>query len=199
MNDRQALEAFRRRRGLLAADDVEAWLQAAGLDLSELVARIRSGRTEDLVAAQPAPQERPAPERPAAMQEGEVAPPQVWMRRPGTCGAAALLVVLRVLRVTPPAGPLVGPGASLDEIVSVARELGLPATAAKASRARLEELSRPFVAHVDGVHWIVVHRVEAASVVISDPARGAGRLSRAAFEARWTGWCALFGPAVQSH
>lgn len=186
------LEAFRRERGLLSGDDLEAWLEAAGLDEREWCRRVAAGE----VAGLPGCVRR----RPGAAAEAPVPmaapPPQLWMDRQGACGDAALRVVCRVLGA--PAEPSLRQEATLVEIVEGAAAAGLHATPLKVSRRRLDELPVPWIAHVDGEHWIVVHRVEGASVIASDPARGAGRLGRGAFEARWSGWCAVFAPFVQS-
>ncbi len=82
-------------------------------------------------------------------------------------------------------------GTSLAGIVSGAQELGLRARAVKASKTRLHELPMPFVAHVEGNHWVVVYDADEKGVRIADPALGLTRQSRAEFDERWSGYAAL--------
>lgn len=187
-----ALEAFRRERGLLAGDDLDAWLAAAGLTEQEWSLRVLTGDTHGLPGALPAAGPQPAA-APVALPHP---PPHEWVLFPRTCGDAALRLVCRVLAA--PAAARLPEEATLAEIVDGAAAAGLCATALKVSRRRLAELPVPWIAHVDGGHWVVVHGAAEDEVVVSDPARGAGKLERGAFEARWSGWCAVFAPVVQS-
>lgn len=196
MNESDALEAFRRERGLLAADDLRSWLRLAGLSAEEWAERVLAGRIEDLPEVVATSPHRPPPQAPQPLPAGETRPPQVWMRRPGTCADAALRVVCQSRGLTPPARQLVEADAGLDRIVAAAAALGLTARAVKASRHRLDELTPPFIAHVDEHHWLVVHRVGSGEVVVSDPARGSGRLGRRQFAARWSGWAAVLEAPV---
>ena len=189
------LEAFRRDRGLLAADDLVAWLAAAGLGADDWADRVLAGDTAGLPAVRPARRDRPLPTTPWSASGADM-PPQVWMDRPAGCGEAALCVVLQVLRPASGARPALPADASLTDIVTAAREAGLAATPVKASRHRIARLPTPWIAHVDDGHWIVVHRAGPDEAVVSDPALGAGSISAAALQARWSGWAAVFGAPV---
>src|SRR5207244_82977 len=50
----------------------------------------------------------------------------------------------------------------------------------------------PAIVHWEGNHWIVLHDVDEQFVRVADPARGLRKLPRREFEAKWTGYAALF-------
>ncbi len=83
-------------------------------------------------------------------------------------------------------------GASLKAICEGANELGLAARAVKASPPGLSQLPLPAIIHWDGNHWVVLYDVDDGHVKISDPAVGKRRMKRADFEAKWSGYAALF-------
>ncbi|HEX7787150.1 MAG TPA: ABC transporter transmembrane domain-containing protein, partial [Methylomirabilota bacterium] len=114
------------------------------------------------------------------------------------CGAAALATVCRhfgrrvslarIRQLVQTASD----GTSLRALCRAAETLGLAARSVKASRRHLDELPLPAIAHWDGNHWVVIYDVDATHVRVSDPALGLRRLARAEFEAKWTGYVALF-------
>ena len=81
-----------------------------------------------------------------------------------------------------------GRGSSLQELADCARGLGLDAFAIRATPDRLEELPRPFVAHVDDRHWVLVRDCTDDAVVLEDPAAGPQAVRRVVFDGRWTGF-----------
>src|SRR5213594_4270665 len=50
----------------------------------------------------------------------------------------------------------------------------------------------PAIVHWEGNHWIVLYDVDAQFVRVADPGRGLRKLPRREFEAKWTGYAALF-------
>ena len=50
----------------------------------------------------------------------------------------------------------------------------------------------PAIVHWEGNHWIVLYDVDEQFVRVADPARGLRKLPRREFEAKWTGYAALF-------
>jgi ABC-type bacteriocin/lantibiotic exporter with double-glycine peptidase domain/CRP-like cAMP-binding protein len=114
------------------------------------------------------------------------------------CGAAALAMVcrhhgrrvalVRIRQLTQGAAD----GASLSDLCRAAQALGLSARSVKASRRHLDSLPLPAIAHWEGNHWVVICDVAASVVRVADPALGERALPRTEFEARWTGYVALF-------
>ncbi len=126
--------------------------------------------------------------------------PHVQQVDAADCGAASLAMVARhhgkrisLTRAREVARVGID-GASLAGLAHGGRELGFEVRPIKASRRNLGEVPLPAVAHWDGVHWLVVHRVSDEHVWVADPALSRLRIPRSEFERRWTGYLALFEP-----
>ena len=85
-------------------------------------------------------------------------------------------------------------GASLQGLVNAAESLGFAVRPIKGTLDGLEQKSLPAIAHWKGNHYIVVYAITRRRVVVSDPALGRRTLSRAAFQAGWTGYTLLLMP-----
>jgi len=83
-------------------------------------------------------------------------------------------------------------GTSLKALSRAANELGLAARALKISLRNLPLMPLPAIVHWEGDHWIVLHDVDEQFVRVADPAFGLRKLPRREFEAKWTGYAALF-------
>src|SRR5213592_2662910 len=83
-------------------------------------------------------------------------------------------------------------GTSLKALSRTATELGLAARALKISLRNLSLMPLPAIVHWEGNHWIVLYDVDAQFVRVADPGRGLRKLPRREFEAKWTGYAALF-------
>jgi HlyB family type I secretion system ABC transporter len=83
-------------------------------------------------------------------------------------------------------------GTSLKALSRAASELGLAARALKISLRNLPLMPLPAIVHWEGDHWIVLHDVDEQFVRVADPAFGLRKLPRREFEAKWTGYAALF-------
>ncbi len=83
-------------------------------------------------------------------------------------------------------------GTSLKALVRTATELGLAARALKVSLRNLSLMPVPAIVHWEGDHWIVLYDVDPDFVRVADPALGLRKLPRREFEAKWTGYAALF-------
>ena len=83
-------------------------------------------------------------------------------------------------------------GTSLKAISRAATELGLAARALKISLRNLPLMPLPAIVHWEGNHWIVLYDVDQQFVRVADPASGLRKLPRREFEAKWTGYAALF-------
>lgn len=86
-------------------------------------------------------------------------------------------------------------GASLQGLATAAQTLGYDVLPVRASLGRLDLYSNPWVAHWQGIHYLVVWRVKGdGRILIADPARGKRWLSRSEFETGWTGYALLLNP-----
>ena len=83
-------------------------------------------------------------------------------------------------------------GTSLKALVRAATELGLAARALKVSLRNLPMMPLPAIVHWEGNHWIVLYDVDPEFVRVADPALGLRKPLRREFEAKWTGYTALF-------
>lgn len=83
-------------------------------------------------------------------------------------------------------------GTSLKALCRAASELGLAARALKVSLRNLPMMPLPAIAHWEGNHWLVVYDVDPDFVRVADPALGVRKIPRREFEAKWTGYAALF-------
>ena len=83
-------------------------------------------------------------------------------------------------------------GTSLKALVGAATELGLAARALKVSLRNLPMMPLPAIVHWEGNHWIVLYDVAEQFVRVADPELGLRKLPRREFEAKWTGYAALF-------
>jgi ATP-binding cassette subfamily B protein len=70
--------------------------------------------------------------------------------------------------------------------------LGLAARSVKASGQDLRQMPLPAIVHWEGNHWIVLYDVGDKEVRVADPAVGLRRLGREEFEAKWSGYAALY-------
>ncbi len=83
-------------------------------------------------------------------------------------------------------------GTSLKALCHAAAELGLAARALKVSPRNLPQMPLPAIVHWEGNHWMVLHEVGDAHVMVNDPASGERSIALDEFENRWTGHAALF-------
>jgi ATP-binding cassette subfamily B protein len=83
-------------------------------------------------------------------------------------------------------------GTSLRAIVRTGEELGLATRSIKTSARRLDHMPLPAIVHWDAHHWIVLVSINRGHVDVVDPALGRRRLTREAFDAKWSGYAALF-------
>lgn len=167
-------------------------------------------------AIPPRPEPAQAGAEPAPAPEPEVAPfaddegrfvkrkkrirkfPHVLQIDEMDCGAASLAIVCRhygkavsLARIRQLSHTSLD-GTSLRAICQSATELGLAARAVKASVTNLAQMPLPAIVHWDGNHWVVLYDVDETHVRVSDPSSGRRRLTRADFEAKWSGYAALF-------
>jgi HlyB family type I secretion system ABC transporter len=87
-------------------------------------------------------------------------------------------------------------GTSLKALCRAATELGLAARALKVSLRNLPMMPLPAIVHWEGNHWIVLYHVDPEFVRVADPALSLRKVPRREFEAKWTGYAALFDYTV---
>jgi len=114
------------------------------------------------------------------------------------CGAASLAMVCRafgrsvsIARLRQLVHTSID-GTSLAAICRAAAEVGLAARSVKASASTLADMPLPAIVHWEGNHWVVLYDVGEREVRVADPGVGLRRFTREEFEARWSGYAALF-------
>lgn len=85
-------------------------------------------------------------------------------------------------------------GATFSGLADASESLGYHTLTVRGSLSKLEMQAHPWIAHWQGIHYVVVWRVKKNSVLISDPAIGKRKLLREEFEANWTGYALLLEP-----
>jgi HlyB family type I secretion system ABC transporter len=85
-------------------------------------------------------------------------------------------------------------GASLSALADAAQTLGYQAIPVRASLSKVESQPYPWIAHWQGIHYVVVWRFQNNRVLISDPSMGKRWLSVEEFEANWTEYALLLSP-----
>ncbi|MGD1806645.1 ABC transporter transmembrane domain-containing protein [Dapis sp. BLCC M126] len=88
-------------------------------------------------------------------------------------------------------------GASLKNLAKAAESLGFQSRPVRASLSRLEEQTDPWVAHWEGIHYLVVYKIKSKRILIADPAIGKKWLSRSEFLASWSGYALLLQPTQE--
>lgn len=78
-------------------------------------------------------------------------------------------------------------GSSLFGLTETAESLGLAAQGFTTTLEALGDMKLPAIAHWRGEHFIVVYDVTKSHVIVGDPAYGLEKMSRADFQAGWSG------------
>ena len=126
--------------------------------------------------------------------------PWIEQQSSSDCGVACLSMLARywgkrfpihVLRERANVGVS---GASLKGLASAAESLGFHARPVRASLGRMIDQTNPWIAHLDGNHFVVVYIIQGTQVTIADPAMGLKTLPRQEFSRRWTGYALLLDP-----
>ncbi|BAZ37344.1 peptidase [Calothrix sp. NIES-4101] len=88
-------------------------------------------------------------------------------------------------------------GATLPALVDAAIALGYEAAGVRASLSILESQTHPWIAHWQGIHYVVVWQIRNDRIIISDPAIGKRILHRDEFIANWTGYALRLTPTAR--
>ncbi len=135
------------------------------------------------------------------------APPKahVWVPQlgPTDCGLAALAMVSLRLDAPVSVGELqakvsLGPqGLTLQQMEQLGAEVGLACQAVRVSADRLRQVSLPAIALLSNGHYVVLHELGAAGVVIGDPAAGIVTWHRDFLAQCYSGSLVLFDRPVE--
>ncbi|MEH2175838.1 peptidase domain-containing ABC transporter [Nostoc sp.] len=87
-------------------------------------------------------------------------------------------------------------GASLKAMAATAEYLGFATRPVKATLDKFAEQPLPAIAHWEGKHFIVVYEITKKRVIVCDPALGQRSLTKAEFQAGWTGYALLLQPTA---
>ncbi|RMG10615.1 MAG: ATP-binding cassette domain-containing protein [Cyanobacteria bacterium J055] len=85
-------------------------------------------------------------------------------------------------------------GASLKNLAKAAETLGFQARPVRASLNKIAEHPNPWIAHWQGIHYVVIYKVEKRRVLVADPAEGKRWFSRQDMLENWTGYALLLDP-----
>ncbi len=85
-------------------------------------------------------------------------------------------------------------GASLQGLAKAAESLGFLARPVRASLSKIAEQKNPWIAHWQGIHYVVVYRARGDRLLIADPAIGMRYVPRQEFLQSWTGYALLLDP-----
>ena len=88
-------------------------------------------------------------------------------------------------------------GSSLAGLSTAAKTLGYESIAVKICLDELASLGIPWIAHWQGIHYVVVWQMVGNRVLISDPAIGKRSLTVAEFSEHWTEYALLLEPTQQ--
>lgn len=87
-------------------------------------------------------------------------------------------------------------GASLKAMATAAENLGFATRPVKATLDKLAEQPLPAIVHWEGNHFIVVYEITKKRVIVCDPALGQRSLTKAEFQAGWSGYALLLEPTA---
>ncbi|MGV0024459.1 peptidase domain-containing ABC transporter [Phormidesmis priestleyi] len=88
-------------------------------------------------------------------------------------------------------------GVSLQALATTAEGVGFQARPVRASLGQLVKQSKPWIAHWQGDHYVVVYQVKRNQFLIADPAVGRQKLSLQEFQTYWSGYALLLEPTEQ--
>ncbi|MEH1968583.1 peptidase domain-containing ABC transporter [Nostoc sp.] len=87
-------------------------------------------------------------------------------------------------------------GASLKAMAATAENLGFATRPVKATLDKLAEQPLPAIVHWEGKHFIVVYEITKKRVIVCDPGIGQRSLTKAEFQAGWSGYALLLQPTA---
>ncbi len=129
--------------------------------------------------------------------------PWVEQQSATDCGAACLSMCARYwgkrfpLHVLRERANVGRSGTSIKSLARAAEEIGFHARPVRASLGSLANHQGPWIAHWEGIHYVVVYKTTSHHVIIADPAAGRKKIPKALFLQKWTGFGLLLSPTDQ--
>jgi len=129
--------------------------------------------------------------------------PWIEQQSSSDCGAACLAMLcsywgnpipIHVLREQANVGRS---GASLKGLANAAENIGFHARPVRANLVRMAEQTDPWIAHWEGMHYVVVYQIKGDQVILADPALGRRAITLAVFQEHWTGYALLLEPTAK--
>ncbi|NRB06965.1 MAG: peptidase domain-containing ABC transporter [Richelia sp.] len=126
--------------------------------------------------------------------------PFVQQQTSSDCGAACLAMVGKYwgkrfsLHTLSRLAKVDKTGSSLTDLFTAAEKIGYKGLTVKATLDILTSFTYPWIAHWEGIHYVVVWRCTENRLIISDPAIGKQSLTVAEFTDNWTGYALLLEP-----
>ncbi len=126
--------------------------------------------------------------------------PHLQQQSTSDCGAACLVMIgkywgkrfsLNLVREMANVGRS---GTSLKSLAKAAETLGFHARPVRASLSGLADQKNPWIAHWEGIHYVVIYKVQGQRILVSDPAEGKRWLPKSEFLNSWTGYALLLDP-----
>ena len=129
--------------------------------------------------------------------------PLILQQSSSDCGAACLAMIsqywgkrfsLNYLRDIADVGRA---GATLKNLAAAAETLGFHARPVRASLAKMQEQNNPWIAHWQGIHYVVVYKCKGSRFLIADPGIGKRLISRQELLDNWSGYALLLDPTTR--
>ena len=109
--------------------------------------------------------------------------PFIQQRGMMECGTTCLAMIFRhygyynIQTLLARLGEVTTEGISLHGLANVAEQFGFAADAYELGYEHLHKIKLPCIAHIRGVHFVVIHKATDDAVWIADPAYGKDKLS----------------------
>ncbi|MBI2434099.1 MAG: hypothetical protein HYV26_14670, partial [Candidatus Hydrogenedentes bacterium] len=184
----QILQRFPNTPEANAAADTLAYISANLAAVQPVADRRPPGQGEQLASSDPQFLQTPVRRGETRLQTSSLCGPKALQRLLELSGAPATVEELAQL-----AGTTTN-GTSVAGLLNAAKQKGLPLTAVEATR--FDDLTPPFIAYVDGDHFLLVERAENGMMTVSDNGRTSD-LPEAALSARWSGVALVTAPGPE--
>ena len=128
----------------------------------------------------------------------------VYQESSSDCGLACLSMIAEFYGITTSLSklsidyPKLSLGATVEDIITIATKVGLPAKAISVEDGELYLLRLPAIILWEDRHFVVLEKLEKNYAIIVDPASGREKFSRAIFESCYSGIAVIFSELKES-